>query len=33
MSVTPNYTCEVCWCVVLKKYERDHERWHRKEER
>ena len=27
--MTPNYTCERCWCVVLVKFKSKHEQWHR----
>ena len=26
--MTPNRTCEVCWCVVLDKYRDKHEEYH-----
>ena len=26
--MTPNKTCEVCWCIVLDKFRRHHEQYH-----
>lgn len=28
--MTSNYTCEKCWCVVLTKFEIQHDAWHRR---